>query len=220
MPCDSFPEGASNRMSDKDRFERTDEELVAAFQANPTSEAARQAASLLLARYQRSVYVWCLRYVKEHEAALDLAQDVLLRAYRSLERFRGASQFSSWLFVIARNRCLNAVRRPPLLRDEEADPEVLADPEGGPEAELETREADETVRRLMEECLDETERRALYLRCHERMPVDEITKVLEIGSASGARGLLQTARRKLRAGFVRLTEEEASLERREGPEDV
>jgi hypothetical protein len=52
------------------------------------------------------------------------------------------------------------------------------------------------------------------------MPVDEITQVLDIDSASGARGLLQTARRKLRAGFVRLKEEEASLERREGPENV
>lgn len=207
-------------MSEMERSERSDEDLVAAYQARPGSEAGRHAASLLLSRYQRLVYVWCLRYVREHEAALDLAQDVLLRAYRSLESFRGASQFSSWLFVIARNRCLNAVRRPALLRDEEAEPEAMADPEGGPDAELETQEANETVRRLIDECLDEIERRALYLRCHERMPVDEITKVLEVTSASGARGLLQTARRKLRAGYARAKESEASLERREGPNDV
>lgn len=207
-------------MSDRERPEPADEALIAAFQAAPASDAGREAASALLARHQRSVYVWCLRYTKDHEAACDLAQDVLLRAYRSLERFRGASAFSSWLFVIARNRCLNAVRRPGLLRDEEADPELIAaDPDSGPDTELEERESNETMRRLIEECLDETERRALMLRCHERLPVVEITALLEIRSASGARGVLQNARRKLRAALTRIEQADASSERREGPDD-
>jgi hypothetical protein len=46
--------------------------------------------------------------------------------------------------------------------------------------------------------LNPVEQRAFYLRCFERMPVDTITRLLAIEGATGARGVLQSARRKLR----------------------
>jgi DNA-directed RNA polymerase specialized sigma24 family protein len=51
----------------------------------------------------------------------------------------------------------------------------------------------------MEAALDAKERAALWLRAEEGMSVDDITRMLRVDGASGARGLLQTARRKLRA---------------------
>jgi RNA polymerase sigma-70 factor, ECF subfamily len=48
--------------------------------------------------------------VREHEQALDLAQEALLGAYRGLVSFEGRSGFASWLFVIARNCCLAVLR--------------------------------------------------------------------------------------------------------------
>ena len=50
---------------------------------------------------------------------------------------------------------------------------------------------------------DAREQEAIYLRCFERLPVDEITSLLSITGASGARGLLQSARRKLRAALAK-----------------
>jgi DNA-directed RNA polymerase specialized sigma24 family protein len=50
----------------------------------------------------------------------------------------------------------------------------------------------------MNEVLEPAERAALWLRSFERMGMDDISKVLELRNASGARGVLQTARRKLR----------------------
>ena len=84
-----------------------DRELVERARALPASPEGRAAAGELLRRYRRQVYMWCFRYVRDHERALDMAQDVLLSAYQRLGEFEGRAAFSSWLFVIARNRGLN-----------------------------------------------------------------------------------------------------------------
>src|SRR5712691_11101187 len=67
----------------------------------------RDAFDGLVERYQRDVYRLCYRYVNNHHDASDLAQDVFLKAYRAIGRFRGDSAFSTWLYRIAVNTCLN-----------------------------------------------------------------------------------------------------------------
>jgi RNA polymerase sigma-70 factor, ECF subfamily len=180
-----------------------DDRLFEIAVGDPGSAAGREAASQLLGRHQRQVYLWCRRYVREHERALDLAQEVLLSAYRAMPGFEGRARFSSWLFAIARNKCLNAVAARRLLVDDDADPDAQPDASPAPEADLELQQDEERVRRLLIEHLDETEREALWLSCFERMPVDEISRVLRLDNATGARGILQRARRKLRASLDR-----------------
>jgi RNA polymerase sigma-70 factor (ECF subfamily) len=182
---------------------RPDRELLELAQSEPASDRGREAASDLLERYQGRVYLWCLRYVRDHDRALDLAQDVLIKAYRALPGFRGAAQFSSWLFTIARHRCLNAVRPVSWMRDEGLDLDLVPDESTPPDAVIEEAESEALLEALIEECLDETERKALFLRTSERMSVDEITTLLGIDQRSGARGVLQAARRKLRAALDR-----------------
>jgi RNA polymerase sigma-70 factor (ECF subfamily) len=133
---------------------------------------------------------------------MDLAQEALLSAYRALPSFQGRSRFSSWLFVITRNCCLKAVAAPSLVRDD-AELEGLPDPAGTPETLFEASQDEERLRRLLMQHLDEDERRALWLRCFERMPVDEISRVMQLENVTGARGLLQRARRKLRSALDR-----------------
>jgi RNA polymerase sigma-70 factor (ECF subfamily) len=183
--------------------EPTDEELVARCLADPDGAAGRAAASLLLGRHRTRVYVWCHRYVRDPERALELAQDVLLKAYRSLGSFAGRAKFGSWLFAIARNRCLNELAAPSLVRDDGFDLDTLPSTDGTPERMLEELQDEEALRRLLAEHLDDDERRALWLRCFERLPVEEITVVMHLDNATGARGLLQRARRKLRAALER-----------------
>ena len=85
----------------------------------------REAFDRLVERYQRDVYRLCYRYVNNHEDANDMAQEVFLKAYRAIGRFRGDSAFSTWLYRIAVNTCLNfrAARKP----ETEELPEALAD---------------------------------------------------------------------------------------------
>jgi RNA polymerase sigma-70 factor (ECF subfamily) len=136
--------------------------------------------------------------VGERERALELAQEVLLNAWRNLESFGGRSAFGSWLFVIARNRCLTELRRPPLLHDEETDPDSLASGETAHDLRFEREQDEDRLLDLVRSCLDPTEQEAIWLRCYEGMPVDEITRVLRVTENTGARAVLQRARRKLR----------------------
>ena len=180
---------------------RPDEELVGEVLRDPDSRAGVLAASALLERYQQRIFAWCYRYVRERERALDLTQDVLARIWSGLPSFGQRSQFSWWVFVITRNRCLNAVQAPSLLEDDVALADELASKAPGPHEALEQQEDEEAVRRLMMEHLDDQERLALWLCCFERMPLDRITEALGLETATGARGLLQRARRKLRAAL-------------------
>ncbi len=196
-------------MKDRERAAASDEALLAQIRGDPAGNDGRAAASELFGRYRQRIYVWCYRYVREHERALDLAQDVMLSAYRALDSFQERSRFPSWLFAIARNRCLSAVRAPGMLRDQEAELEDLPDARVGPDTEYDYVEEEAALLDLIRNTLEPREQMALALRCYERLPVDEITRLLAIEGASGARGVLQGARRKLRAALDRRhTEEE------------
>ena len=176
----------------------TDEDLVAIARRDACDPEARRAAAVLFGRYSGRVYVWALRYVHDHDRALDLSQDIFLNAWRQLVTYQGRARFFAWLFTITRNRCLNALRQPSLVRDEEVEVDLLATAQPPPDRELEDKLDAETIHTLARERLDSQEHDAIYLRCFERMPIDQITMMLGIPGAAGARTVLQRARRKLR----------------------
>ena len=181
----------------------SDEDLVRRYVAGPGSPGGRAAASAVLARYQNALYLWCMRYVRDHERALDLVQDTMLIALERMGGFAGRARFSSWLFAIARNRCLNAIRRVRIFEDGDDAVNLAVDPGPAPDRQLVESEDEERILRLMRVALDPVEQRALSLRCFERLPVDEITRILDVEAGTGARAVLQTARRKLRAALAR-----------------
>src|SRR5438552_10304958 len=67
------------------------------------------AFDLIVERHRRTIYQLCYRFVGNHEDASDLSQDVFLRAFRGLHRFRGQSTLATWLYRIGVNVCLNRV---------------------------------------------------------------------------------------------------------------
>ncbi len=140
----------------------------------------REAFDRLVERYQRDVYRLCYRYVNNHEDANDMAQEVFIKAYRALGRFRGDSSFSTWLYRIAVNTCLNfrASRRP---AGEEL-PEGLAD---AAPAVGEQLERDEQARRVREAVsrLPEKQRATLILKIYNDLTHQEVAAIL--GSTVG-----------------------------------
>jgi RNA polymerase sigma-70 factor (ECF subfamily) len=189
---------ATNQDAGTSPSEPSDETLARRAGAAPDHAEGRAAAETLLERHQRRVYVWCYRRFNDHERAMEMTQDVLLTAYRSLPRFREESQFTTWLFAICRNRCVSALRSPSLLVDDDAEIEMIADTERPPDQRLGETQDEQALLALMREFLTPRERDALWLRCIERLPVDEVTRLLGLETSSGARSVLQSARRKLR----------------------
>lgn len=70
-----------------------------------------QAYASLVQRYQNLVFTIALRYVKSREDAEEVAQDVFVKAYRSLADFRGTSKFSTWLYTIATTTSITFLRK-------------------------------------------------------------------------------------------------------------
>lgn len=71
----------------------------------------QQAYALLVDRYQKYVFTLTLRYINDRELAEELAQDVFVKAYRSLADYRGESKFSTWLYTIVHSVCISALRK-------------------------------------------------------------------------------------------------------------
>jgi RNA polymerase sigma-70 factor, ECF subfamily len=176
----------------------SDEGLVLAYQEDPRGAVGRQAVALLLGRYRKQVLIWCGRYVRDRERALDLAQEILLRAYSNLADYHEQEKFSAWLFIITRNYCLSELRRKKLPLAEPGVLDFLADPGQSPAEVLEEKMVVDEFRSLVCSVLTRQERDALWMRCFEAMPVDAITHQLGISGVTGARAILQKARRKLR----------------------
>jgi len=181
-------------MSQESKLDREDVHLAT---HAPEESTRRQAASRLLTRHQDRVYVWCFRYVRDHERALELSQEVLMRAFSGLPRYEPRARFTTWLFTVARNYCLGELRRPTLVEALDFEPDTLQSARPGPAQSL----AEKELWQLIERTLDPQERQALQMRCFEGLPVDSITEYMGLTSASGARGLLQRARRKLQTAL-------------------
>ncbi|HEX6845483.1 MAG TPA: sigma-70 family RNA polymerase sigma factor [Chitinophagaceae bacterium] len=65
----------------------------------------------LVNRYQAYVFTLTLRMIKSREDAEEVAQDVFVKAYRSLADFRGDSKFSTWLYTIVNTTCITFLRK-------------------------------------------------------------------------------------------------------------
>jgi RNA polymerase sigma-70 factor (ECF subfamily) len=71
----------------------------------------QQAYAILVERYKNYVFTIVLRYVKSREDAEEIAQDIFIKAYRSLADFKGTAKFSTWLYTITTTTCITFLRK-------------------------------------------------------------------------------------------------------------
>ena len=84
--------------------DREDDNAIESFRSGDHSSF-----DALVFKYRGHIYRLCYRFMGNHHDADDMAQEVFLRAYRGLPKFKGRSKFSTWLYRIAVNTCLNRV---------------------------------------------------------------------------------------------------------------
>ena len=144
----------------------------------------------LVSRYQSRIIAYSMRMLRDNEDAEDVAQETFIKAYRSLDSFRGASSFSTWLYRIATNLCIDRARKrkrspqqaysldEPFDKEEDSGGREIADlseePSRGVERDELRRQVRETVA-LMPEKL-----RAVLVMCDiQGMAYEEIAQSLE-----------------------------------------
>ena len=142
----------------------SDEELIARYRLAPGSDRSRPFVEELFRRHQTRVVAWFYRLTGDRAQAVDLAQDVFVKAYSSLDAFRADSKFTTWLYVIARNRWRDDLRARQSRPREVPEAAMFDDePSAGNDAlaALQASDARVLVRRLMDETLDATEKRVM-----------------------------------------------------------
>jgi RNA polymerase sigma-70 factor, ECF subfamily len=156
----------------------------------------------LFRRYQLRVTRWCYRVTRDPEHVPDLVQEVFLRAFRRLCTYRGHSRFSTWLYVITRNHCLNALKK------RHTEPVEVGEmmPDNLPGAHGQEihlgMERDQSFRnmwRLIEATLTPTEVRVMALHYGHGLSLAVITRQMMLSNPSGAKAYIVNARRKLKA---------------------
>jgi len=168
----------------------------------------RDAFAELVGRYQRPIYNFILRTVRDETEAEDLAQTTFVQVWKSAKRYRVSARFSTWLYTIARNLTLNEIRRRTRHRAESLDaahPEheeqvlhqvedksALGPPEAVVRAELFAK-VEEAIGDL-----PENQRTALLLCREEDVSYEEIARILGV-SVSATKSIIHRAREALRA---------------------
>ncbi|MCU1384025.1 MAG: polymerase, sigma-24 subunit, subfamily [Acidobacteria bacterium] len=184
----------------------SDEELIARYRLAPASTASRRLVEELFRRHQGRVVAWCYRLTGDRTNAVDLAQDVFVKAYSSLDSFRSDAKFTTWLYVIARNRWRDELRARQSRPRESPESEMFNDEPfdvNDALSALTARDARTLVQRLMTDVLDETERRVMTLHYGHEMPLDAVTATLGLTNPSGAKAYIVSARRKLHVAVKR-----------------
>lgn len=160
----------------------TDQQLVAR-----VKKGDQRAFDLLVLKYQHKILGLISRYVHDADEVQDVAQEAFIKAYRALPKFRGDSQFYTWLYRIAvntaKNHLVSRSRRPPGSDIEVADAEYY---EGGgalreietPENALFGAELKAVVETAIADLPDEL-RTAVTLREFEGLSYEEIADIME-----------------------------------------
>jgi RNA polymerase sigma-70 factor (ECF subfamily) len=143
----------------------------------------RLAMQALFARHRTSVYRWLLRFVRDATLAEDLLSEVFLDVWRQAGRFEARSSVSTWLLSIARYKALSARRR---RTDAELDEHIeatVADTSDDPEAALEKKARNESLRQALTK-LSTEHRQVIDLVYYHEKSVEEVAQILDVPAAT------------------------------------
>jgi len=151
--------------------ELTDEELVQLVkigEVEPFDELVR--------RHEVKIHNLCYKMLKNYDDAKDMAQESFLKAYRNIKNFDGRSRFTTWLYRIAVNNCINYMKkeRP----TEEINDEILDIPKDDPAERYKKKQLKETIYNAIAK-LPEVQKSVFTLRALEDLPYQEISAILK-----------------------------------------
>jgi len=167
----------------------------------------RAAFADLVGKYQQPLFNFICRILRDEAESEDVAQNVFLQVYKSRQRYQPTAKFSTWLFTIARNLCLNELRRRSRHPAESIE-ENQAENEDQPQRQYEDKkihppgeqalhgELAEKIEAALAE-LPETQRTAILLCRQDALSYEEIAVILDC-SLSATKSLIHRGRETLK----------------------
>lgn len=149
------------------------EELIVAIKNGHTRQYA-----VVVRAFQQPIFRYCYRLLANKQDAEDAVQDILVKAYQSLHRYKRAENFSAWLYRIAYHHCLNLLRKRRIQNHvmRFIRREMVSD---GPEQELDRRLYQPALAAALSQ-LSLEERNILVLRVFEEQSYAEMSEILKI----------------------------------------
>ena len=142
----------------------------------------KKSFDLLVLRYQQRVTAVVGRYNLSSDEIKDITQETFIKAYRSIDRFRGESKFYTWLYRIAINSTKNHLiaksRRPPDVDIDVSEITSLLQSTTGPESEFEAERLDQVVHTAISKLPQEL-KVAMIMREYEGMSYEDISSIME-----------------------------------------
>jgi RNA polymerase sigma factor (sigma-70 family) len=181
----------------------SDEELVQRI-CHATPREASECREILFSRYYPKVAGWTMKWTRNRDEALEIAQEVFLRVQEKLSTFRANSRFSTWLYTVTRSVAINrgkaAARRPAVSLEHEAMREPK-DPGRGADDLAAEKQIARKFRAAMARDLEPLEAKVLYLHHVDGMTLPAITDLLRLDNKSGAKAFIVSGKRKLKRHF-------------------
>lgn len=162
----------------------------------------------LVSQYHNKIYALAYRYMGNEEDAYDMAQETFIKAFRSLRSFKGNSSFSTWLYRITTNVCLDELRRrkrrivaisldePLATQDGDEVEKEIADSSPGVDIIYEQKEFSQYIQQLLNEMKPE-HKTAIVLRDVMGFSYEEIAEVMNC-SMGTVKSRISRAREVLR----------------------
>lgn len=154
--------------------EETDAEIVVRITGGDSA-----AYAVVMARYETKLLRYVVYLIHDEAAAADIVQDTFIKAYRNLRSYNSHYKFSSWIYRIAHNETMNALRRQKHLSS--------ADIEEVPEASYDPNLAEQIDANILQDdvqaCLSELEpkyREVVQLIYFEQLKYDEASDILHV----------------------------------------
>lgn len=143
------------------------------------------AFDILVQRYQQKVMKLVYRYVSDRDTAADLVQEIFFKVYRNLKRFKGDSAFSTWIFRIAVNDCIDHQRRLRKRRESSLDAIIESGfdvPDQSTRNDVQDRFQAQQERNLVRRALEQMhpkQRVVVVMKIYQEMTFEEIADILD-----------------------------------------
>ncbi|MFT7331099.1 MAG: RNA polymerase sigma factor (sigma-70 family) [Roseivirga sp.] len=174
-----------------------------------TLEGDSNSFSVLVERYQNMVFALALKMLKHREESEEVSQDTFIKVYKSLSKFNGESKFSTWIYRIAYNTCLDRIKKNSKYNNNVEINEITSNEISHTESifdSLENKERSIIVKQCMDK-LPEDERIIIHLFYFEELSLKEIVGIVSM-TEGNVKVKLFRARKKLFSIFKESVEPE------------